>query len=204
MPSIEAITLNEDQVDMLAEIFNMGMGQSVNAFSLLSGKEHEVLFEIPNVELIPKEDFLKKIQAHGQMGFVMQEYSGDLKGKALMYYPEVSSKELAKLLIGTDVPADKLDTLEMDALTEVGNIFINSALASFANLMENEVKTSIPKIVYQDKINEEVFEGNQYIVHLAAPFKIDHLKIEGKIAFILDNQSVLTLLDAIDRFMNQG
>lgn len=179
--------LSEDQIDVLAEIFNMGMGQSLNLISQISGKEHEILFNLPRVNLISLEDFISKLSTDKNIGIIKQDYNGTLCGQALMFYPELNGRELAKLLIGTDIPAEQVEKLEIDALLEVGNIFINSSLACLADFMEIEIKTQIPGIIYSETLQEKHLNNQDLIFELQAPFSIEHLEISGTIAFIIDN-----------------
>lgn len=201
LPDLNKLT--EDQKDVLAEIFNMGMGQSLNLISQISGKEHEITFNLPSVELIELDSFLNKLTSDKSLGIIKQDYNGNLKGQALMFYPEISGKKLAKLLIGSEIPEDQIDKLEVDALLEIGNIFINSSLACLANFMEIEIKTDIPKIIYSEALDLKQLNNSNLIFELQAPFQIEHYKISGKIAFIIDNKSTQTLLKAIDDYVNE-
>lgn len=193
--------LDELHMDMLAEIFNMGMGQAVFALSHLSGKEHEVVFEIPTVDIQKKDAFVNSVKVGYGTGMIVQEYSGDLQGHALMYYPEIAGQQLAQLLIGTDVPPEQIERLESDALAEVGNIFINAAITCLSRFLSTEIKTEIPKVVFSDKILDELGKDTDDVLLLNSVFAIEHMKIEGRLAFVLDNVSLKHLLDEIDRYI---
>lgn len=195
--------LSSDQVDILAEVFNMGMGQSANAISALSGVEHEVLFGVPDVDLLTREEFLALFSKDSYTGMIVQNYHGELEGKALMFYPELSGKELARVLIGSDLPADQIEILESDALTEVGNIFINSSLACLGNFLDTDISTEIPQIVYNTNLVSDFFWEDNEIIHLNAPFEIEHLGISGMITFIVDNGTTKRLLEVIDKLLEE-
>ena len=195
--------LTSDQVDMLAEVFNMGMGQSANAISALSGVEHEVFFGVPDVDLMSREEFLGLFCKDSYTGMIVQEYHGELEGKALMFYPELSGKELARVLIGSDLPADQIEVLESDALTEVGNIFINSSIACLGNFLDTDISTEIPQIVYNTNIVSDFFWEDDQIIHLNAPFEIEHLGIKGMVTFVVDNGTTKRLLEVIDKLLEE-
>mgnify|MGYP000529241126 CR=1 FL=1 len=195
--------ISEIQKDMLAEIFNLGMGQSLRALSELSGKEFEITFDLPHVEIIPREDFFSSLQGNKNSGMILQEYYGELSGQAVMYYPELSGKEIARLLVGPDIPLEKMDQLESDALAEVGNIFINSALSGLGNFIGKEIKTSVPQIVFPEAFGEKISKDNEWIIQLNSSFKIEHLEIDGRIAFIIDNATMKNLLDSIDLYIKK-
>ena len=193
--------LDELHMDMLAEIFNMGMGQAVFALSHLSGSEKEVKFQIPTVEVMDKSEFIKSAKVGHGTGMIIQNYYGELKGHAVMYYPELAGKQLAKLLIGTDIPPEKIESLESDAMTEVGNIFINAAITCLSRFLSAEIKTELPVVVYSDKLQGTLGIDTDEILVLNSQFNIEHMNIEGKLAFALDNISLKHLLDEIDRYL---
>jgi chemotaxis protein CheC len=194
--------LEELHMDMLAEIFNMGMGQAVFAISHLSGKDHEVVFEIPSVEVVDKKEFINSTNiTSGIGGMIVQSYHGQLEGCAVMFYPELGGKQLAKLLIGTDIPPEKIEQLESDALIEVGNIFINAAITCLSRFLSSEIKTDLPKVVYSDKLGLTLGEDTSELLLLNSSFTIEHMRIEGKLAFALDNISLQKLLKEIDRYL---
>ena len=186
--------------DMLAEIFNMGMGQAVNAISQLSGKDHEVTFQIPTVEFISKKKLIENLESQKDIGMIVQRYHGSLEGRAIMYYPQISGKELARLLIGTDIPLEKIERLESDAFVEIGNIFINASLSSLAHFIGQEILTDLPQIVFSDLLSDE---GNaeDYIIQLNSSFRVDEMEIDGKVAFLLEPDALETLLLAIDNYL---
>lgn len=191
------IQLTEDQRDVLAEIFNMGMGKSIHAMSYLSGEDHEIVFELPALSLSKTEEFLSRFTDDQKEAFVIQRYSGEISGSALMYYPGSDNARIVKLLIGTEVPAEEISNLESDAMIEVGNIFINAALSCLADFVELEINTEIPELFYQDGISKEIFHGD-YVIEIDTEFKIEHLEIFGRIAFVLSNKTTEALIKKID------
>lgn len=195
--------INDIHLDMLAEIFNMGMGQAVSAISKLSGEKHEVRFELPSVDIITKEEFLSSLSEKRDLGIIQQTYRGDFSGKSYMYYPSVSGREFAKLLIGTEMPSDQIEKLESDALVEIGNIFINASIVGLADFLNKEIKTDLPQLVFSNFIDLESEGRGDWVVRLNSSFIIDHLNIEGKIAFVLQNESIDLLLDAIDAYIEE-
>lgn len=197
------LVLNEDQTDMLAEIFNMGMGQSLGALSKITGQEHEITFSIPKIEVISRKDFFRTGDGLQRMALIIQKYSGDLEGNAIFYLPSNAGKELAKLIIGTDITSDQIEKLESDAMIEIGNIFINSSVSCLSNFLDVKIETKIPEMIFQDKMLA-LMEGDGDIIHLNAQFNIAHLQLQGDIAFVIDNDSIQKLTQCIDRIIESG
>lgn len=195
-------TLQDLHKDILIEIFNMGMGQAALALSELCGKNYEVHFQIPQIGLVDKEVFFSSLESSSN-SMVIQPYHGDLNGKAIMFYPELAGKELARMLIGTDIPAEQIERLESDALMEVGNILINYSLASLANFIGKEIKTDLPQMADQHKIKKKLSHENQNIILLDSVFSIENLQVAGKMAFLLDNISLNDLIQKIDVYLKE-
>lgn len=192
------ILFKEDHADILAEIFNMGMGQSLGAISKLTGKEHEIKFNVPKVELISKEEFSKHVKEISRMPVIVQKYSGELEGSAFFYLPSQAGKELARLMIGSDVSAEQIEKLESDALVEIGNIFINSSLSCLSNFLTIHVKTDIPQMVFADRIDNWMRRSSE-IIYINTKFSIDHLNMSGQVSFILHDDSLKKLSDLMDK-----
>lgn len=197
------LVLNEDQTDMLAEIFNMGMGQSLGALSKITGQEHEITFSIPKIEVISRKDFFRKGEEVQRMALIIQKYTGDLKGNAIFYLPSSAGKELAKLIIGTDITSDQIERLESDAMIEIGNIFINSSISCLSNFLDLKIETKIPEMIFGDRLIA-LMEGDGDIIHLNAQFNIAHLQLQGDVAFVIDNDSIQKLTQRIDRIIGSG
>ena len=190
--------LTEDQIDILAEVFNMGMGKAINAITKLSGRDKEILFELPDLKLVSVEDFISQFEVSKNRTFVLQKYTGGIKGAALMYYPDDDKSKLAALLIDSELPVEELQRLESDALIEIGNIFINAALSCMSDFLEIEIHTQIPELFFQDNISNDLFVG-QIAIEIESSFKIEHLDITGKVAFIINNETLTKLTEAIDK-----
>ena len=194
--SNSAFTLNEDHRDMLGEIFNMGMGQSLGALSKFTGKDHEIIFELPRVRLIEKSEFTGHLSAE-RLSMVVQDYSGGIVGKAFFYFPVSAGRQLARLLIGSDIPLEQMEKVESDALLELGNIFINSSLECLSSFLGTSIKTHVPEFIYQSSLYPWAGEKNT-IIHLSAGFNIKHLNLRGDVALILDDESLQKFISLID------
>ena len=82
---------------------------------------------------------------------VRQDFSGVLKGRALLIFPERSSLELMHTILGRQIPAADILDLEDEALAETGNIILNSWVGTIANLLKQSLKTSLPIVIRRDQ-----------------------------------------------------
>lgn len=196
------IVLSEVHSDMLAEIFNMGMGQSLGVLSNITGRGFEITFTLPRVELGSRADFLSRVNEFQRMALIVQEYYGEINGNAIFYLPSASGKELARLLIGTEITAEQVEKLESEAMVEIGNIFINSSISCLSSFLNVPIQTRLPEMMFPDRIASWM-AGSDEILHLHAEFKVEHLSIAGNVAYVLDDASIRRLLEIIDGRMSE-
>lgn len=191
--------LSRDHIDVLCEVFNMGIGRAVEALSHLGDSHQEITFELPDLRLISGEEFVKRFESQEDKYFVLQRYFGAVEGAALMYYPGDEGQKLAALLIDESIPYDEVGKLESDAVVEIGNIFINAALSSLSDFLGIEIHTQIPELLYQNSVSEELLEKGSHAIEIEAKFNAGHLGIHGKIAFLLSNKTLDMLIRVIDQ-----
>ncbi len=137
--------LNDDEKDALKELFNIGIGRAAGSLSEMV--DDEVLLSIPHIAIITRQEAVGLIveRSADQITAVQQQFRGVFGGTALLVYPESSSLELVRSLIGEDIPLESLTELEQESLLEVGNIILNACLGSFANMMELELDFDLPE-----------------------------------------------------------
>jgi chemotaxis protein CheC len=192
--------LTEDQKDLLLEVFNMGMGQSLNALSQLAGKEFEITFKQPSLSIKTKREILDYIISQKTSVIINQNYQGKINGSAVIIFPENSGMELVKLILGTDLPADEMVKLEHDAILEIANIFINTALSSLANFVGDLIRTQLPKLSFLG--TKSLLEQNpeSLVIFIDTIFEIKQNNLNAKIVLILDSESMETLVKLLDQF----
>jgi chemotaxis protein CheC len=69
---------------------------------------------------------------------IRQRFRGGLNGTVLLIFPGAKSLELVRTLLGDDMPLETLTELEQETLLDVGNVILNSFLASFTEMMTME------------------------------------------------------------------
>ena len=139
--------LDDLERDALAELGNIGVGKASTALSRMLGGE--VLVSVPTVEFVPGDRVVERLEAAlpGPLVAVTEGLSGRFNGSAVLVFPERSSLALASAALPPDVPKEDAPELEDEALAEVGNIVLNSCLASMANLLGTRIETSLPEIL---------------------------------------------------------
>ena len=88
---------------------------------------------------------------------VRQDFSGVFSGRALLIFPEASSLELVRVVVGRQLALEDIVDLEDEALAETGNIILNSWVATIANLLKKNLKMSLPVVIRRDQ--NHIFES---------------------------------------------
>ncbi len=83
--------LTELQLDVLAELCNMGLGTA--AASLSEMVASEVLLSVPRVEFVPRADAVRRLGVGREsvLKGVRQHFAGEVGGSALLLFPDEHS-----------------------------------------------------------------------------------------------------------------
>lgn len=197
------MNLNELELDALAELFNLGVGQAADALSQLAGES--VQLSIPDVQLLPKAEVVRRLGEAGdrRVSAVRQGFHGEIVTDALLMFPAEQSLQLVQIMVGDAVPLDQLGEMEQEALAEIGNILLNSVVASVGNALGIDFDGSLPEVelgVLSDVLlaNESVTEP---LLSLQVRFEIASRSIVGHLAFLLDIQSSGRLEEKVAAFI---
>lgn len=198
--------LNELQQDALTEAINQGIG--IAAASLSEMVNEEILLSVPEISFITKADAIAMLhdKTSEHVSGVSQNFSGPFNGQALLLFPVTKSLELVRLMLQDTVPMEQLTEFEEEALNEIGNIILNAGLGSLADMLGNEITSSLPvfrqgscdRIMGDDSDNK-----NEIVLFLRVAFNIESHKVDGYVIYLLDVRSIDDLVIHIDRFLEQ-
>lgn len=198
------MNLNEWQIEILKETFNIGVGQAASALSELANNQLQVELTVPQVMLLPPDRLLDAVNevSGDNICAVSQSYSGPFEGVAVMLYSEEASLQLVSILLGTDFPVDRMTEIETDALCEVGNIILNSCLGAIGSLLGKEIETGLPMISRgkpQDVLTaKSEFSGQ--VVYLKMGFNIATMNLSGHISFLLEPEKISNLIKCLEEY----
>jgi len=197
--------LTELERDALAELSNIAMARAAN--SLRQMVKHQVELSVPSVKIVSKEVATKLVSNSGKATLVAirQDFTGAFSGRALLIFPEASSLELIRIVVGSQLPLEDIVNLEDEALAETGNIILNSWVATIANLLKSGLKMSLPTVVRGDSRQMFKSDENQNLVlFLHIKFEISTKEIRGYVALLMDIPSVEELRSLIADFIAQA
>ena len=202
MASRQLTPLSELEQDALAELSNVAMARAAN--SLRQMIKHQVELSVPRVEIVSKEAATRLIAkpTNATLVAIRQDFTGAFSGRALLIFPESSSLELVRVVVGSQLPLEDIVNLEDEALAETGNIILNSWVATIANLLKSGLKMSLPTVVRGD--SSQMFksdESQSLVLFLHIKFEISTKEIRGYVALIMDIPSVEGLRALIADFI---
>jgi chemotaxis protein CheC len=195
--------LTDLERDALGELSNIAMARAAN--SLRQMVEAEVRLSVPTVEVLTPEAAIQVVAKpdNPKLVAVRQDFSGPFSGRALLIFPEPNSLELVRAVVGQQLPLEDIANLEDEALAEIGNIILNSWVATIANLLKRALKMSLPVLVRGDSRRMFDIEMNHSLVlFLRIRFEISKREIRGYVALSMDIPSIDELRSLIAEFVS--
>ncbi|TGN17109.1 chemotaxis protein CheC [Leptospira idonii] len=190
--------LTELEEDALGEIFNISLGAAAKLMSEMVSDE--ILLTVPNLNIIRLEEALRlEALADKEVCSIEQKFSGGMgTGSAFLLFHKNSSLEIVKMMMKDYVAINEVAQFEKDALSEIGNIILNSVLTNLAKLAEKRIETKIPEFFvgkYEDIVKDEFFDQKNSDTILVAfiDYRLKGKDIVGYIFFVLEFKSIREL-----------
>jgi chemotaxis protein CheC len=205
MTSAHLTPLTDLERDALGELSNIAMARAAN--SLRQMVEYQVMLSVPSVEVLAKEAATQLVAKSNTATLVAirQDFTGAFSGRALLIFPEASSLELVRVIVGRQLPLEDIVSLEDEALAETGNIILNSWVATIANLLKSGLKMSLPMVIRGD--SSQMFRGDEsqsLVLFLHIKFEISSKEIRGYVALLMDIPSVEELRSLVADFISNA
>lgn len=200
------IILSPFELDALIEIANIGMSRAATQLSLLLNDE--ILVSIPTARVVEPDDFFSALSLAQQEDAVCagQHLSGGLEGYSLLLLPLKQSRTLISALIDHEPLLEGTDMriFEHEAMTEIANIIISSAITVMADLLKVEIRLSVP--TYGRKSLDALFKhtsanGTKHdIIILDARLNATHKLVSGSLVLALTVNSMSAMLARLHDF----
>ena len=206
----QPIELEDLERDALTELVNIGVSRAASGLRQMVSRQ--VILSVPSVEVVsrPAATALIRERETGQLVAVRQDFHGAFEGQALLIFPEENSLELVRSVTGDELGPKELADIEDEALSETGNIVLNSCLATMANMLERPLEMSLPQVIRGggDRLfvlgadaDGDASEG--VVLFLYINFAIADRDIRGYIAMLMDLPSLETLRTLIREFIKR-
>ena len=203
---MNAPTLAELQLDALTELVNLGVSHA--AMSLSELVREEVFLSVPRVCVVTRDQAIANLREHDakRLVGVHQDFDGDIRGRALLIFPEVRSMELIRALVGAELSLDDIMELEQEALAETGNILLNGCLSTMANSLQRSLRISLPEVIHGD--GRDFFgassAADETVLFIYINFAVKQRDIQGFLAMILDLPSLVRLQNLLDVYIERS
>ena len=208
MTDAQSVVLTDLELDALTELVNLGVSNA--ALSLREMVHEEVLLSVPKVSVVTRDEAIANLQERESKRLVAvhQDFDGDIRGRALLIFPEAQSMELVRAVVGGDLSLEDIMELEQEALAETGNVLLNGCLGTIANQLERSLRISLPEVVHGE--GAEFFhsaprhEVGDNVLFIYINFAVRKRDIQGYIAMLLDLPSLATLKDLLAAFIERN
>jgi chemotaxis protein CheC len=205
----QPVVLSELELDALTELVNLGVSNA--ATSLREMVREEVILSVPRVTIVSRAEAVSNLgeREAKRLIAVHQDFEGDLKGRALLIFPEAKSMELVRAVVGGELSVEELIELEQEALAETGNVLLNGCLGTIANHLERNLRISLPEVVHGE--GGEFFSlrpgdsagDSASVLFIYINFAVRQRDINGYIAMLLDLPSLATLQELLAAFIER-
>lgn len=145
MSSMSIESLNQQHLDVLKEIGNIGAGNAATALARMLDKKIDM--DVPKIKILDIQEVAKVLG--GEENIVAGIYfnvHGDIQGNIMFLLDIHSSKLLTNMLMGKSSSEDQLDEMDRSALQEVGNILSGAYISSLAALTNFNIQLSVPSL----------------------------------------------------------
>jgi CheY-like chemotaxis protein len=196
-----AKTLEQDKLDALTEIVNIGMGQAAAALAEVLGVFLEI--SIPTPQLL--EQFLDAERRSARVNstlFVQQAFNGDLRGEAVAVFDEKQIGEVRSLL-----SSDAKESSDRELVLEMANILIGAAITSIASQLSSTVRFARPSILGRGKATLDALghppEAGCHLV-VTIGISVEGQQFAVTLLIVLPQQERQRVVDALDRFLENA
>lgn len=194
--------LTGEKKDALMELINIGVGRAAGMLNQMTS--HQIALQVPSIALVTLDDIGDAMDGRVDdlLAAVKMDFIGTFSGTAALLFPTASAAQLVSYLTDEEVGTPDLDALRAVTLTEVGNIVVNCVMGSITNMLNEQVKYSLP--VYQEGriaalVSSDTKLVDEWMLLVQTRFSIEELDVEGDIVLILEVGSLEALFAGIDR-----
>ena len=192
-------------LDALTEIFNLGVGQAADAMSQIAGDA--VILTVPRVSILSRREVTEYVGLGGNtaVSAVRQRFAGVINSEAVLMFPADQGLQLVQMMVGGEVPLDQLAEMEQEALSEVGNILLNSVMASVADALKIELDGALPSVELS-QVQDVLCSSHDpaaAVLLVDIQFEVAAREVQGLLAFLLDVASQDLLEQMLIKFLQQ-
>ena len=197
----EKLSLN--QLDLMKEIGTIGSATAATALADLIATKVEIA--VPEVSLVPIENLHKLLGKMDRLFFVLDmEIKGDILGRIFLLFSPEDAKYLSSALLGK--PQDELDfndPMFQSSLKESANILGGAYVSALAELIHQNILTSVPSLAIDmvgailDFIFIQIAQYSVEAIFIKTDMKVKGLNLEGLFLFFPSTESLMKIFDIL-------
>lgn len=198
------VHLDEKYIDVIREFVNIGMGQSADTLNQIINCH--IKLNVPEIRIIDYSCLKSEIKTLDNQNHVAVslKFKNDLNGIAKLIFPTESATKLVKLFVG-DIEEDDtdMDGLRISALTEIGNIIINSIIGTISNHLDVNITYTVPEFVEGDLPEVTGIEQDNsdvMILFCKANFNAEEVHISGSLVLYFNIGQFKDFISIIDNY----
>jgi len=141
--------INEEQLDYLREIMNVGAGNAAGALSKVLN--HNVEVTIPDLYMVVVNEVTGKIvdDPSTLVACIPMDFTGDIEGKIFFIMPEKDAEIFTEILFANAPPGvERQGKIDKEAIGEVGNIITGVYLDAIKNFTKLKIYHSVPSLTF--------------------------------------------------------
>ena len=183
---VKEVVLSELEADLLAELFNIGVGRAADSLSRMVNQE--VKLSVPSVEFRTVRAMAEFLGGDNIICSVSQQMTGEFDARSMLLFPEKNSMEVVRLLMGDNLSDELVAEMQEEALNEIGNIVLNACIGSIASSLDKQFDVGLPSFE-ADKpmqlLTSAVTSKDDGVLLIRINMELSQSAINGYLAFLL-------------------
>jgi chemotaxis protein CheC len=189
------------QIDALTELINIGVGRAAGMLNQIL--EAHVHLQVPSLKIFPQSQIEQVLHnvVTSPLSIVSLVFKGSFSGTALLAFPPESASNLVSIVAGEDSEISDLDSIRVEALSEIGNIVLNGVMGSVSNVLKKRLVYSIPVYVedtIEHLLREDRMEDDSTIILAKTELTIKKLRIKGDFILLFRVDLFNALIEILD------
>lgn len=195
---------NNQSLDIIREVINIGIGDAADSLSKLVNIP--VIIKLPDIHIMDTKEVNNYIKNElKSLGVYMsQNFSGTIKGKTILFYTKECSVSLLNAIYGDRIKTSSLTETGIVTLNEVGNIIMVSCISQLANLLETRISFDLPEVTveisdnYFKNLLNDMGELDKSII-IKSEMAIKERDIQGYIFVLLSFKDFNFIVDTLKK-----
>lgn len=201
--STNQILLDAGLRDAFLELTNVGIGRAAATMSELAGRTIDI--SVPEIEMFTPECFQEfRGAADSTVAYVVQDFDGELVGRAFILLSKTAAIHLAELLFGEDDIGGRFDETEQNSILELGNIMIGGIMGTLCNEFSSTINYDVPEIQLKgvDELIALLSPDSNVALTIRANLSIGNEDVNSNVLLVFDDKTNQNLVEKLDSLVN--